>query len=206
MFEKLDDPLLWATFPFRTWFNTRIRWSLAASDICFTNRSASLFFSLGQTLPIVRYGAGPFQPSIDDAIRLISDPICAWVHIFPEGKVYQQPECALGIFKWGVARLFLEAAQRSTRLPAVVPVFFHGTQYLMPETRGFPRWIPRLGQGIEARFGAPIQDKLKPFVETWKKLGSDQTKSTIFHDNIRSLLTAELRKHVNRLRQEAGFK
>lgn len=142
---------------------------------------------------------------MDDAIRLVSDPVCAWVHVFPEGKVYQHPGSALGLFKWGVARLFLEAALRSSKLPLVVPVFFHGTQYLMPETRGFPRWIPRLGRGIQVRFGAPIQDELKPFVETWKRLGSDQSNSTLLHDNIRSLVTAELRKHVNRLRHDAGF-
>lgn len=52
----LDDPLIWgALIPFKWQFNSdRHRWSAAASEICFTKKWHSFFFSFGKTFPIIR--------------------------------------------------------------------------------------------------------------------------------------------------------
>ncbi|KAG5440605.1 hypothetical protein PCK2_000315 [Pneumocystis canis] len=217
-FNSLDDPLLWGTFPFKTWTRGRIRWALAAADICFTQPFISLFFSLAQTLPITRHGGGPFQLGIDEAIQLVSDPACAWIHVFPEGYVQQHPQYVMRYFRWGVSRLILEAALHSTQLPYIVPIFFHGMERIMPELRNPPRWLPRFGQTVEVRFGPPIPDtELQPFIDTWRQLQQDssnspQFKNELFNKNgskavrqLHSNLAALLQQHVNRLRKEAGF-
>ncbi|KAM7193276.1 hypothetical protein V8F20_008471 [Naviculisporaceae sp. PSN 640] len=196
----VDDPLVWGLLPLSYAFNpSNLRWTLGAHDICFANKLFSSFFTSGQVLPTHRLKhsthGGLFQPSITQAIRLLSsqpysdpstykpaktqssdipDPFTAgsltyttngtdihpspsiypsnrhsWVHIFPEGLVHQHPDLDLRYFKWGVARLILE----SEPAPDVLPMFIDGTQRIMPEDRGFPRFLPRMGKNIRVAFG-----------------------------------------------------
>ncbi|WPG98994.1 Hypothetical protein R9X50_00179600 [Acrodontium crateriforme] len=75
----LDDPLIWGVLPYSYhWNPNNIRWGLGSYDICFKNRFTSAFFTYGNTLPTHRsahskYG-GLFQPTMTQAIRLLSDP------------------------------------------------------------------------------------------------------------------------------------
>jgi len=92
---SVDDPLVWGLLPYRFLSNPdNMRWSLGSHDICFKNgyaatititkstdipRSYSIlskFFFLGQTLPTHRSAhstdGGPFQPTITQCIRLLS--------------------------------------------------------------------------------------------------------------------------------------
>ncbi|KAK0623165.1 acyltransferase-like protein [Immersiella caudata] len=73
----------------------------------------------------------------------------SWVHVFPEGLVHQHPASDLRYFKWGVARLILEAEPA----PDVLPMFIDGTQRIMPENRTFPRFAPRVGKKVRVAFG-----------------------------------------------------
>lgn len=69
----VDDPSFYALLPFR--FHTdvdTIRWGLGAHNICFSNPTLSWFFNLGKILGTKRFGEGPFQGSIDTAIRILS--------------------------------------------------------------------------------------------------------------------------------------
>ncbi|KAH8668330.1 hypothetical protein BX600DRAFT_459726 [Xylariales sp. PMI_506] len=75
--SALDDPLIWGVLPARHLFNpANMRWGLGAHDICFKNQALSTFFGLGQVLPTHRalYSShgGPFQPTMTQAIRLLS--------------------------------------------------------------------------------------------------------------------------------------
>ncbi|RJE24957.1 tafazzin [Aspergillus sclerotialis] len=76
----------------------------------------------------------------------------SWVHIFPEGKIHQAPHKTMRYFKWGVARLILEASE----CPDVVPIWLEGFDQVMHESRRFPRFLPRPGKHISITFGQKV--------------------------------------------------
>lgn len=186
-----DDPMLFACLPWRYFFNYNdIRWGLAASNICFTNKISSAFFSLGRILPCERFGRGPFQPSIDACIRLLSPdnslnlqkftlppPILrnkpSWVHIFPEGFVCQLKsphENSMRYFRWGTARLVLEP----TIAPVVIPIFADGFEKIRPEEIDMKTDYltpSNIGSTITVNIGKAIDDNvIKSFRDEWKNL------------------------------------
>jgi monolysocardiolipin acyltransferase len=75
-------------------------------------------------------------------------------------------------FKWGVSRMILE----SEPMPDVLPIFIDGTQHIMPEDRGFPRFLPRFGVKFRMAFGELLDTK-KTFGDLrdqWQELVKQQ--------------------------------
>ncbi|KNZ56627.1 hypothetical protein VP01_2361g5 [Puccinia sorghi] len=71
--QPLDDPMVWGMMPFRTYFETsKVRWTLGAADILFTNRWISPLFQNGQVIKTVR-GAGIYQPAMELALEKLDD-------------------------------------------------------------------------------------------------------------------------------------
>ncbi|KAL4906707.1 hypothetical protein BDW74DRAFT_167259 [Aspergillus multicolor] len=92
----------------------------------------------------------------------------SWVHIFPEGKIHQTPNKIMRYFKWGVARLILEASE----CPDIVPMWLEGFDQVMHESREFPRFLPRPGKEVSVTFGKKV-DTEAVFGEVrsrWQKL------------------------------------
>jgi monolysocardiolipin acyltransferase len=202
---RFDDPLMWGVLPFGYQFNpSNHRWGLGAHDICFKNGPLTSFFIAGQVLPTYRLQHSPhggiFQPTVSQAIRLLSSqpsqkavlpgqiagnavasaglpPMYAqnrhsWVHVFPEACVHQHSKMFMRYFKWGVSRMILE----SEPMPDVLPIFIDGTQHVMPEDRGWPRFIPRCGVKFRIAFGELV-DTEKTFGDLraqWQELVKQQ--------------------------------
>jgi monolysocardiolipin acyltransferase len=64
----------------------------------------------------------------------------------------------------------------SEPMPDVVPIFIDGTQHIMPEDRGFPRFLPRFGVKFRMAFGEPL-DTEKTFGDLraqWQDLVKQQ--------------------------------
>ncbi|KAF9887903.1 hypothetical protein FE257_009425 [Aspergillus nanangensis] len=76
----------------------------------------------------------------------------SWMHIFPEGMIHQAPDKTMRYFKWGVARLILEASE----CPDVVPIWLEGFDQVMHESREFPRFLPRPGKDVSVTFGGKV--------------------------------------------------
>jgi monolysocardiolipin acyltransferase len=75
----MDDPIIWGTLPLSFYFSqasSNFRFGLGSHDICFQGTLLSHFFTLGQVLPAHRLAhspwGGPTQPSVLEAIRLLS--------------------------------------------------------------------------------------------------------------------------------------
>ncbi|XP_033223098.1 tafazzin homolog isoform X3 [Belonocnema kinseyi] len=137
-----DDP---ATLDLRYLLNRhKMRWSLAAQDICFTNVWHSYFFMLGKCIPVIR-GDGVFQEAVDFCIEKLASG--EWVHVFPEGKVNMHKENIR--FKWGIGRLILE----SPVTPLVVPVYHVGMDDILPND---PPYILKAGKRVTMYYGEPI--------------------------------------------------
>ncbi|KAJ5633726.1 hypothetical protein N7528_001568 [Penicillium herquei] len=79
----------------------------------------------------------------------------SWVHIFPEGKIHQAPRKTMRYFKWGIARLILEANE----CPDVVPMWIEGFDDVMHESREFPRFLPRPGKKVSVTFGSKVDSE-----------------------------------------------
>ncbi|KAI4471047.1 taz protein tafazzin [Holotrichia oblita] len=140
-----DDPGLWGTLKLKHLLNKdRMRWSLAAHDICFTCSPHSYFFAFGKCVPIIR-GAGVFQDAVDFCIQQLNKG--SWVHVFPEGKVNMTKENMR--LKWGVGRMIFE----SLVTPIVIPIWHIGMDDVLPND---PPYYLRLFKKLTFNFGNPI--------------------------------------------------
>lgn len=121
-----------------------MRWSLAAHDICFTNKMHSYFFMLGKCIPVVR-GRGVYQDAINFCLEQLGKG--HWVHVFPEGRVNVTKEFMR--LKWGVGRLIMD----SPVTPLVVPIWHIGMDDVLPNE---PPYILKTGKRLTFNFGEPI--------------------------------------------------
>jgi monolysocardiolipin acyltransferase len=132
----------------------KMRWSLAAHDICFSKPLHSAFFSHGKCVPTVR-GLGVYQKAVDFCIHRMND-FGDWVHVFPEGKVNMERD-KLHRLKWGVGRMVAECQTT----PVVIPFWHVGMADILPNK--YP-YIPRIGKTVLLNIGEPID--IKPVVDS----------------------------------------
>ncbi|XP_043586228.1 tafazzin isoform X3 [Bombus pyrosoma] len=140
-----DDPGIWATLGLKNLMNRRkMRWSIAAHDICFTKTWHSYFFMLGKCIPVIR-GGGVYQEAIDFCIEKLAAG--DWVHVFPEGKVNMFKDNMR--LKWGVGRLILE----SPVTPLVIPIYHLGMDEVLPNE---PPYRLKIRKKVTLNYGEPI--------------------------------------------------
>ncbi|KAK9503999.1 hypothetical protein O3M35_010447 [Rhynocoris fuscipes] len=144
-YSCVDDPAIWGCLKMKHICDIeRMRWSLAAHDICFTNKLYSYFFMLGKCIPIIR-GKGIYQEAMDFCLERLKNG--DWMHIFPEGKVNKTKEIMR--LKWGVGRLIYDAPIT----PIVIPIWHIGLDEVLPNT---PPYILKTGRKLTFNFGKPI--------------------------------------------------
>ncbi|XP_035726212.1 tafazzin homolog isoform X1 [Vespa mandarinia] len=175
-----DDPGIWATLDLRHLLNRRrMRWSLAAHDICFTNVWHSYFFMLGKCIPVIR-GNGVYQEAIDFCIEKLTSG--DWIHVFPEGKVNMFKENMR--LKWGIGRLILE----SPVTPLVIPICHLGMDQVLPNE---PPYMFKTRKKVTMNYGKPID-----FSELLRNL--KETKATEIE--ARKAITDRIQEELLRLK------
>ena len=131
----------------------------------------------------------------------------AWVHVFPEACCHQSPDSTLRYFKWGISRLILE----SDPAPEFIPMFIHGTQDIMPEERGFPRFLPRIGKKVKVVIGqsTDVDALFGKEREKWKQLVSRGDPDLLRHGSeaieLRIKVAKSVRDEISKLREKAGL-
>jgi len=178
----VDDPLLFGILTYKQFNSPNMRWSVGASDICFTKKHHAYFFGCGQVIPVVR-GDGVFQRGMDYAIEKLNNN--GWVHVFPEARVNMDKTFIR--FKWGVGRLIDECK----KIPVVVPIYHLGMDSVMPNKRPY---IPQFNKKLTIIIGESID-----FTELLVKL-RDEGKSA---EEIRQVLTQKLQDAMEQLKIEA---
>ncbi|KAK8480429.1 hypothetical protein V6N13_131006 [Hibiscus sabdariffa] len=144
---SVDDPFVIASLlPPRVLLDSQnLRWTLCASDRCFSNPVTSAFFRSVKVLPVSR-GDGIYQMGMDMAISKLNSG--GWVHIFPEGSRSRDGGKTVRPSKRGVGRLVLDADST----PIVLPFVHTGMQDIMPIGASFPR----IGKTVTVLIGDPI--------------------------------------------------
>ena len=152
----------------------------------------------------------------------------SWIHVFPEGMIHQSPQKYMRYFKWGVARLILEPPE----CPDVVPMFIDGSDQIMNESRGFPRFLPRLGKKVSITFGREldVEAVFGDLRKRWQQLCEDVRQNeqmtsfqksncideslgilsdTLLHGaeaiDLRKECTLRIRREVLKLRRDRGY-
>ncbi|CAM0884564.1 unnamed protein product [Alopecurus aequalis] len=143
----MDDPFVIASLlpPSVMLEAQKLRWTLCATDRCFTNPVLSTFFRSVKVLPVSR-GEGIYQKGMDMALSKLNNG--GWVHIFPEGSRSRDGGKTIAPAKRGVGRLVMDADS----LPVVVPFVHTGMQDIMPVGKR----IPRTGKQVIVVVGDPI--------------------------------------------------
>ncbi|KAF3915271.1 Tafazzin [Arthrobotrys entomopaga] len=137
----------------------------------------------------------------------------AWLHVFPEGQIYQHPQLQMRYFKWGIARYILELAQP----PIILPMFFSGMQNVMHEKRSFPRFLPRPGKRITITFGEAVplnrwdqvRERWRRIRETCAEIGGEEGARLLREGQEAVQLRVEValmvREEVEKLRVRCGY-
>nr|CAD7590955.1 unnamed protein product [Timema genevievae] len=180
-----DDPGLWGTLSLKYLLNRKkIRWSLAAHDICFTNAFHSYFFALGKCVPIIR-GNGVYQDAMEFCLEKLKKG--DWLHIFPEGKVSMTRE--LIRLKWGVGRLIYD----SPVIPIVIPMWHSGMDNILPND---PPYIIHIRNHVTLNFGKPID-----FHDMVEKLRSGNVSA----QEARKVITDKIQDELLLLKNETEY-
>eukprot|EP00250_Pteridium_aquilinum_P009125 c18458_g1_i1 orf=1-1452(-) len=177
---SMDDPLvLAAILPPHVLFQAQcLRWTLCATDRCFTNLATSAFFQCVKVLPLAR-GAGVYQKGIDMAVEKLKRG--DWIHIFPEGSRSRDGGKTVQAAKRGIGRLVLDAG----KVPLVIPFVHSGMQEVMPIGSKFPSIRKR----VVVLVGDPIE-----MDDLFAKFQAGETPKAVIHEAIAFRVGQSLKK------------
>ncbi|CCH42817.1 Lysophosphatidylcholine acyltransferase [Wickerhamomyces ciferrii] len=143
----VDDPFLWGCLPWRFYRDIdHIRWGLGAHNVCFQNKFLTYFFSLGKILPTERFGVGPFQSSLDAAIRIMS------------------PDDSLNLVYDGTEETNTKWVNPAKQeLNKITPLAQISKEYISPIIRSKPSWIHVFPEGFVLQLQQPFQNSMRYF-------------------------------------------
>jgi monolysocardiolipin acyltransferase len=143
----VDDPFFWGMLPWSYYKDVdQIRWGLGAQNVCFKNGFMSYFFSLGKILGTERFGRGPFQGSIDAAIRILS------------------PDDTLDLIYDGSNEVSNAWINYKNEIRKVTPIAEKiQNEYIPPIIRSKPSWFHVFPEGFVLQLEPPFNNSMRYF-------------------------------------------
>ena len=90
-------------------------------------------------------------------------------------------------------------------------MFIHGTQNIMPEDRGWPKWAPRIRTKVRVVIGQPtdVDQLFGTYRAAWRKLVEKGDHELLKHSaeaiELRVAVARKVRAEVEKLRESMGF-
>jgi len=206
--SDFDDPIIWSPLDWNQINVETFRWIMAAREHI---EASSLLSYLAPNLKIILINrkeahhkdSGLHQEAIFTANEKLAKNH-DWVHLFPEGRLFQDYGRFIGTFKHGLAHLIMSCDKdlakelnkeliekniinkkyiSSTKLPILIPIVHFGMHNVKPLYQN-----PNILQNVHIFYGEPInltdilqQLKIEIFIGTEKRL-----------EHIRTFLTAHI--------------
>lgn len=157
----VDDPGFYSLLPFRflTDIDT-IRWGFGAHNICFSNKVFLWFFNLGKIMGTKRFGEGPFQGSLDAAIRILSPDDTLDLEFSPWAREQEKPTLLQDFSSIG------SVSSRTKELVHSVKPTPESTNVLMsksPFIRTKTSWFHVFPEGFVLQLHEPFNNSMRYF-------------------------------------------
>lgn len=172
----VDDPAFYSALPFRFHFDIdTVRWGLGAHNICFATPTLSWFFNLGKILGTKRFGEGPFQGSLDAAIRILSPDDTLNLEYTPGIKDIEKPIVLQEVNN-------LRASQSSKELVNFIRPTPESTNVLMsksPFIRSKTSWFHVFPEGFVLQLHEPFNNSMRYFKWGVARLIMESTRAPV---------------------------
>lgn len=173
----VDDPSFYAVLPMRYLKDVdTIRWGFGAHNICFSNTVFSWFFNLGKILGTKRFGEGPFQGSLDAAIRILSPDDTLDLEFSPWAREQEKPTLIQEFAKLG------EVSQNTKELVKSVKPSQESTNILMsksPFIRNKTSWFHVFPEGFVLQLQEPHNNSMRYFKWGVSRLILESTRAPV---------------------------
>lgn len=173
----VDDPTFFAALPMR--FHTdvdTIRWGFGAHNVCFSNTFLSWFFNLGKILGTKRFGDGPFQGSLDAAIRIISPDDTLDLEFTPGVKDTSRSSILQEVNNVGlVPESVQQLAHKIKPSPATSNVLMSKSPFIRTKTS----WFHVFPEGFVLQLEEPHQNSMRYFKWGVSRLILESTRAPV---------------------------
>lgn len=173
----VDDPCFYAMLPMRFHADMdTIRWGFGAHNICFATPSLSIFFNLGRILGTKRFGEGPFQGSIDAAIRILSPDDSLDLEFSPKARreeiptLIQEVNCITGLNPESVS--LVKKAQPG---PEITSILMSKSPFVRSKTS----WFHVFPEGFVLQLKEPNQNSMRYFKWGVSRLILESTRAPV---------------------------
>lgn len=173
----VDDPGFYAALPMRYHLDIdTVRWGFGAYNICFSNRALTLFFSLGKVLGTQRFGAGPFQGSLDAAIRILSPDDTMDLEYLPGAQGIPK---AVYIQEKSMTKHSLKASPDFVKLIKPSPETTSALMIKLPFIRHKTSWFHVFPEGFVLQLQPPFSNSMRYFKWGISRLILESTRAPI---------------------------